>query len=557
MILKRLCEFAERIPDLPPSMYSLLAFKWQIELDEDGNYQGITPLSDGVRVNRGLTLLAPNVKRTRDIKALLIADNAKYVLGIGADEPGNSPHFAAYLNLVKQCAEETGEKTVWSIAGFLEAHRSNPVQFDQQLEPGDNITFRVGQIRPVDLPSVQRFWVAVNVPSEGDNMQCLVCGQNGPVDRVSPVAIKGIPHGQSSGMALVSANANAFESYGAKQAHIAPTCRRCGEAYANAINYMLRAEHHHINIGPTSFLFWTAEGSDFDVALFLGQPIPEHVRDLINSYRTGMPVPNIDAEAFYALSLSASASRVVVRDWLDTTVPAVQENLGRWFDLQHIVDPYGGEARPFGIYALAASLYLKPNDQMVAEIPRALVRCALSGGKLQDYMLAQAVGRNQAEQCVTSNRAALIKAVLLSQMNDYKEGYMEKLDKKCESPAYLCGRLLAVIENAQRLAVNPKSTLVDRFYGAASSAPATVFGNLLRDFQVAHMAKLRKVRPGVCFAVDNQAQDILMNLTEFPTTLDAKGQAMFALGYYHQKANNRAQAKANAELKALADQEEE
>lgn len=558
MILKRLCELAETIPDRMPSMYSPLTFKWQIELDDEGGYHGITPLSDGTQKNKGLTLLAPNIKRAgTKAPPLLLADNAKYVLGLGADTPAESRHFTEFHDLVSRCAESTGEMSVGAVARFLEKHQSTPVELDQLVEVSDNITFRVGKVRPTDLPSVRKYWVDCNAPDEADALQCLVCGKTGPVDRVSPVAIKGIPGGQSMGMAIVSANKTAFESYGATQAFIAPTCRSCGEAYANAINYLLRSEHHHVNVGPTAFLFWTVGGSDFDVALLLHQPKPEHIRDLIRSYRTGKSVSVVDAAAFYALSLSASASRVVVRDWIDTTVPVVQANLGRWFDLQRIVDSYGGETRPFGVYALAASLYLRPNDQMVAEIPRALVSCALSGGKLQDYVLAQAVARNRAEQGVTSNRAALIKAVILSQLDDYKEGYMEKLEGTLETPAYLCGRLLAVIEAAQRLAVNPKSTLVDRFYGAASSAPATVFGNLLRDFQVAHMAKLRKERPGVCSALDNQAQDILQKLAEFPSTLDSKGQAMFALGYYHQKADNRAQAKAKIELKALAEQEED
>lgn len=558
MILQRLCEFAERIPDLPPSMYSPLAFKWQIELDENGSYKGITPLSDGTKKNKGLVLLSPNIKRSgTKAPPLLLADNAKYVLGFGADHPNDSRHFLEFKSLIEKCYEKTNESVVSAVARFLANHQSEPICLNQPVEAADNIVFRVGRIRPTDLPSVRKFWVSHNAPGDGDAMQCIVCGKTGAVDRVSPIAIKGIPGGQAMGMALVSANKNAFESYGAEQAFIAPTCRSCGEAYANAINYMIRAEHHHVAIGPAVFLFWTANDDGLDVSLYLNRPQPEQVKELIRSYRTGREHMSINASAFYALSLSASASRVVVRDWLDTTIPAVQANLSRWFSLQRIVDAYGSEGHPFGVYALAASLYLKANDQMVAEIPRALVRCALSGGALPEYILAQAVSRNRAEQGVTYNRAALIKAVMLSQIDEYEEGYMERLEEKCTSPAYLCGRLLAVIEAAQKLAVNPKATLVDRFYGSASSAPATVFGNLLRDFQSAHMSKLRRNKPGIYFALDNQAQDILEQLNTFPATLDAKGQAMFALGYYHQKADNRAQAKAKSELKALATQEEE
>ncbi len=118
---------------------------------------------------------------------------------------------------------------------------------------------------------------------------------------------------------------------------------------------------------------------------------------------------------------------------------------------------------------------------------------------------------------------------------------MERLDTSCKSPGYLCGRLLAELEAAQYQAVRPKATLVDRYYGAASASPAIVFGNLLRGSQ-AHMAKLRKEKPSAYTAIDARIQDILSDLCEFPKTLNLKEQALFALGYYHQKAANRAAA---------------
>ncbi len=545
-MLQRLVEFANRIPadKQAPPMYDPLKFKWQIELSEDGEFRGITPLSDGTKKKMGLTLLSPNRKRAGITPpSLLLADKANYVLGIGAESPSESWHFNQFLNLVSRCADETGESTVNAVLKFLNTHADTPIALSGDVLPSDLTCFRVGVIRPTDLSSVQRFWVGENPSGDGNPMQCLVCGRVGPVDRVSPVAIKGLTRigGQSSGMALVSANNDAFLSYGAKQSLIAPTCRRCGEAYAKSINYMLDVERYRVFIGPTAFLFWTAEESEFNLISFLSQPQEEDVRELIESYRRGTPVSLPDVEAFYALTLSASASRVVVRDWLDTTLPIVQADLRRWFILQKIVDTDGSSGKPYGVYALAASLYLKPNDQMVANVPISLVRCAVHGGSLPDWILAQAIGRNRAENGVTRSRAGLIKAVLLSQLNDYKEDYMEKLDTQITSPGYLCGRLLAELEAAQYQAVRPKATLVDRYYGAASSSPAIVFGNLMRGLQ-AHMAKLRKDRPGVFYAIDTRIQDIMADLGEFPKTLNLKEQALFSLGYYHQKAANRASA---------------
>lgn len=111
---------------------------------------------------------------------------------------------------------------------------------------------------------------------------------------------------------------------------------------------------------------------------------------------------------------------------------------------------------------------------------------------------------------------------------------METLDLSCTSPGYLCGRLLAELEAAQKAAINPRATLVDRYYGAASSAPASVFGNLMRANR-AHMSTLSRDKYNVFVAIDRNIQEILFGLREFPKTLTLREQAMFALGYYHQK----------------------
>ena len=118
-------------------------------------------------------------------------------------------------------------------------------------------------------------------------------------------------------------------SYGAKQALIAPTCRACGEAYANAINYLIRSAEHRVVINPDIFLFWTARSEAPSIVPLISDPQPEDVRRLIESCKSGQKT-EVEPEAFYALSLSASASRVVVRDWLDTTVRAVQRNLAKY-----------------------------------------------------------------------------------------------------------------------------------------------------------------------------------------------------------------------------------
>jgi CRISPR-associated protein Csd1 len=133
------------------------------------------------------------------------------------------------------------------------------------------------------------------------------------------------------------------------------------------------------------------------------------------------------------------------------------------------------------------------------------------------------------------------------------------LETEESRPAYLCGRLLAELEAVQRAALGRiNATVTDRYYGAASSSPATVYGPLLRNARY-HLARLRKDKGAIYQAIDGRITEILARLRgEFPAVLTLKDQARFALGYYHQKAEDRAAARVRRELReALDDQGEE
>lgn len=254
----------------------------------------------------------------------------------------------------------------------------------------------------------------------------------------------------------------------------------------------------------------------------------------------------MEGDAFYATALSASGGRVVVREWLETTVGEARRHLAHYFALQRIVDGDGTEGHPLGLYALAASTVADPRRDLPPNTPKVLLRMALKGGPLPRWLLYQAVRRNRAEQRVTRPRAALIKMVCLSNQDVLKEDEMVQLDMDNRHPAYRCGRLLAVIESAQRSAIpGLEGTVTDRFYGTASSAPGSVFPHLLRGVRH-HLAKLRRDQPPVYHALEARLEEIINglkithDLKGFPKVLTLEEQGLFALGFYHQRAADRA-----------------
>lgn len=567
MLLQRLREYSERL-DLPPTLYAESPVRYIIELAPEGRLLNPRPTDtadpSSPRTRRGQRRLVPQVQRSSGVKALLLADKADYVLGYAGDaakpERVRQCH-RAFMSLLGQCAEATREASVIAVQRFLTSDPLSQLKLGDDFDASGVITFRVNGVFPIDLPAVQRFWAQENDPGakSAPIMQCLVCGREQPVlDRLQ-AKIKGVPGGQTAGTSIISANAEAFESYGLEASLIAPTCADCGERFTKAANDLLASETSRYILGGAAFIFWAKENVDFDPLTYLRDPQPDQVKSLLRSLRAGREGA-IDAvedkSAFYATSLSGSGGRAVVRDWIDTTVGEAKEHLCRWFRLQRIVGLYGEDPQPLGLYPLAAAAVRDANKELAPPVPRAMLRAALAGTPLPQGLMFQAVKRNRAEQTITRPRAALIKAVWLSHHPTEEEDYMVQLDQENTNPAYRCGRLFAVLEQAQRLAIpGIKATIADRFFGTASSAPASVFGRLVRGAQP-HLAKLERDRPGAAFALQRRLEEIQAGIPSagYPRTLALEDQGLFALGYYHQRAFDRAQAREAAERRKRGEQ---
>jgi CRISPR-associated protein Csd1 len=75
-----------------------------------------------------------------------------------------------------------------------------------------------------------------------------------------------------------------------------------------------------------------------------------------------------------------------------------------------------------------------------------------------------------------------------------------------------------------------------------------VFGHLLNGAQP-HLGKLRKERPGAYNRLSRSLESIMDALGDFPRTLTVQDQALFSLGYYHQRAEDRRARREAAEKK--------
>jgi CRISPR-associated protein Csd1 len=160
----------------------------------------------------------------------------------------------------------------------------------------------------------------------------------------------------------------------------------------------------------------------------------------------------------------------------------------------------------------------------------------LKGRPYPRTLLSSGVRRCRAEQHVTYERASLIKASLVRETRFYKRNIKEvdmALDKANPSVGYRLGRLFAVLEKIQEEA-SPgiNATIRDRYYGAASSTPVTVFGTLLK-LKNHHLAKLENW--GRAVNLERTMGEIMEGIATFPPHLTLDEQGRFAIGYYHQR----------------------
>ncbi len=561
MLIQALREFSRNNQTGQPRMYQSQPIRYYINLSVDGSFHGLVDTSDPKTpaAKSGLRMDAPYIKRANKIAPQLLADTSEYLLGIPDLAKGEeravrtTVMHAESVELTESCATATGEAMVATVAQFMRNVNLADLDLPDDFDPAAKATFLVDGQRLIDLPSVQQFWgdrFDIDESSGGPRLQCIACGEIRPTLKRHPLKIKGIIGGQSTGTDLISANEDAYFSYGLENSLIAPICVGCAEQYGTALNQLLASnDKHHLRFGSVELIVWATKPGGLNLLRVVSEPDELQIRALRNAVFTGESggAQRIDHDRFYASMLGANGSRVAVLSWIDSTTRVVQRDVLRYFELQRIVDPFGQPGPPLAHWRLGRATVRKgSSDQPDDMVATSLLQLAFAGTPLPIGVMTQVLRRLKAEgggPALDQGRAALIKMVLSSQPNISEEeiAQMTELAETSTNSAYLCGRLLAVLDAVQRQALgNPNATIIDRYYGAASTAPASVFGTLLHGSQN-HLGKLRKTSRGAYFALEERLEDIMAGLDEFPRTLTLEEQGLFALGFYHQRARDRAQ----------------
>ncbi|MCG5517308.1 MULTISPECIES: type I-C CRISPR-associated protein Cas8c/Csd1 [unclassified Ectothiorhodospira] len=579
MILQALSRYYQRLieqqaEDVAPFGYSPEKISFEILLGSNGNVVQINDIrnTSGNKPQPRMLNVPQPQKRTVGIKPSLLWDKTSYVLGVSNTSKRADKEHEAFLALHETALSGEDDPGLKALLAFLRGW--SPKHFEARGFPPDlidtNLVFRLDgqQVFLHDRPAARSVRTRLLAGDErkdaaAKEMVCLVSGEASTVARLHP-AIKGVNGAQSSGASIVSFNLDAFVSYAKNQGDNAPVSEQAAFAYTTALNYLLRRGEHNrqrLQVGDTTVVFW-AEASDADqaneaeamLAAFLDPPADDaseatRVREVLDGVAKGRPLgdvaPNLDpTTGVYVLGLAPNASRLSVRFWQVDTLEVFAHRIAEHTeDLR--LEPLPWRTAPSAYRLVLATVPhregSKPkSDDAINNVIGETMRAILSGGLYPRSLLANTIMRLRADGDISGLRVALCKGVLARErrrgIRTSKEDIPVSLDKQSTQPGYLLGRLFAVLERVQRAALGSQvnATIRDRYYGAASATPASIFPMLLRNTQN-HLGKLRKERVGQAVNLENDIREIVNGLPEhFPRSLKIEDQGRFAIGYYHQ-----------------------
>ena len=573
MILQSLCQLYERLKDDPDYQivepgFSMQRISFKVVLKPNGELfeiQDARQVVDGKKVNAQLKVLGNAKPPGSGLNPCTLWDNSTYMLGYKKDDEKPERTLAAFEKFKErhlELKEEINCDAFDAVCAFLENWRPESI-LDENGEvicPAlEDTGFGVFQILGStefvhENEAIVRWWKKRLMDGTGEDSvtaQCLLTGEYASIARLQP-KIKGIAGGQSSGVSIVAFNEDAYESYSKKQAYNAPVSEDAAFRYGVALNSMLDGpmkRKHRMHLGDATVLFWTEKPTSAEnvLAQFVSngfveeksadvqdETLRKELASFVKSLRKGAESPDLDEAqtAFFLLALAPNAARTSVRFFHRSNIADLREKLSSHFEDISIERRFKENSKhPDSVYPAFWQL-LSQTARESKEVPPllggALLRSVILGVDYPQGLYSAVIRRLKAGDGVSYLKACVIKGYLNRNLN--KEVSMS-LDKNRREPAYLLGRLFAVLEKTQSEALGSVNAgLREKFYSSASATPASVFPRILRTHQH-HLAKLqggRKVN------MEKLLQEILGSMSDFPKFLNLNDQGLFAIGYYHQ-----------------------
>ncbi|NTV30059.1 MAG: type I-C CRISPR-associated protein Cas8c/Csd1, partial [Candidatus Omnitrophica bacterium] len=493
--------------------------------------------------------------------------------------------FASLLRKAEQVAPELS-----ALANVLDSNEwlaaVQKAFSEKRYKPTDNVTFAVTGRAPMFIveDNVWHEWwrefrsalgagksdkqdEAPEADGEEESVGSMRCFGSGELVDPVPVwpKVEGLSDvgGLSMGDALASFKQESFGSYFLSQSSNCAVSEDIAAASRAGLNDLIKL--HSRRLTGSKVVHWYAGKDsvpdDLDPLSWLVDVEDEDGKErdaqkraasLLDSVRSGGRADLLEYR-FYAMTLSGASGRVMVRDWMEGRFDDLAANIDAWFDDLSIVQREGGELAKRPKFLAVLGGLVRDLKDIPPPVEAKMWRVAVRNEAIPQFVLAQALIRVRVDiiqdEPVSHARMGLLKAYHKRKGDMDMQPY---LNEEHPSPAYHCGRLMAVYADLQRAALGDVGAgVVQRYYAAASSTPALILGRLGRGGQF----HLNKLDSGLAHWYEQRLASVWGRIKdELPRTLSLEEQGLFALGYYQQKAVSR---KKNDDLKVHTQQEGE
>ena len=407
--------------------------------------------------------------------------------------------------------------------------------------------------------------------SDDGIMMCPIEGERLRAARIHD-KIKGIKGGNSVGAVLVNFNSSAFESYGKSQSMNSGISEKAMKKYTSSLNKLLADPMHHIYSDDMTVVFFAMKHDDkaecdlFSDYLNSSNAVTEDstkadVKAVSeNIYHKGQTgnAQALDDDVdngvdFFVAGFTPNGSRICQKFMVRNKFGKIIDNVQ-----QHQQDmAICGSNGEIPLWRINKELVSPNSANAISPALQSDIFQAILNGTNYPYTLLETVVRRVCTDSDTDSnnkikinevRAGLIKAFInrKARLNGDKEEITMSLDKENKNPAYLCGRLFAVLEKIQLEATDVKlnRTIKDAYFSSASSRPALIMPRLI-DLSNYH---LRKLKEGRAIDFSKLINEIMGKIKDsLPTNLSIMEKGKFQLGYFQQNKDFFAEQNKNEE----------
>ncbi|MGI6005861.1 MAG: type I-C CRISPR-associated protein Cas8c/Csd1 [Ruminococcus sp.] len=378
--------------------------------------------------------------------------------------------------------------------------------------------------------------------------QCAVSGRYEPIARLHG-KIRGVYGGMVSGNVMIGYNNPSEWSYGQKQSYNSNISKKAMEKYTKALNYLLAGSSHKAVLDDITVVFWALDGTEgyediLHALLWGGSKLmdarqtermlealfEDAKKGTVLEERIKLPAGIRSDVDFYMIGIKPNMARLSLQFLYKSRFADILIHIAK-FQKELKISP---TFRPVSFYRIKKELTVSKNNLHTISplLISRLLESVLYGGDYPKVLLETVVKRVKTDirqEKINSVRAGIIKACL---ERNYREVIRMTLDRENRQPAYLCGRLFAVVEKLQQDSAPYllNRTIREMYFASACTKPASVFPTLLKMAQ----NYLGKAKYSIYYS--KLIREIIDGLEgEFPDALLLKDQGRFIIGYYQQQ----------------------